>query len=274
MPLEVKLIMYFDISYYKRYKYFLKFFSKFDYESHNIKLNYQSKSDSSLLNLMNIERKKIYTTSDLIEVMVKVHNALSGNIIINTPGKSAIEIIRTCKNSDYAYNCLGTSFVLSEIYLAMGLKSRIVRCMPIDIHYSDCHVITEVFLDGINKWIFMDPSNKACFYYGKTIASTLEVRNALIRGKPLKIAPECEWKESQASYIYNWYMTYLMKNFIRFNCNISSDNYFDNLLELVPTNYRRVCVYAPIKEKDTLCGKNLLVNKLFTNSVIDFWPEV
>lgn len=53
--------------------------------------------------------------------------------------------------------------VLNEIFLSLGFKSRMIRCLPLDLRFNDCHCITEAYSKEYNKWIIFDSAFCTCY---------------------------------------------------------------------------------------------------------------
>lgn len=89
---------------------------------------------------------------------------------------------------DYAYQkgrengvyCRLQAIVFSECCLAMGIKSRILHCLPFSPYDFDTHVVSIVYIDSLKKWILLDPGNNQYFMdENNVILSPLEVRKRL-----------------------------------------------------------------------------------------------
>ncbi len=75
---------------------------------------------------------------------------------------TASNIIETYRKTKYAQGCYPLSIAMNEIFLSMGIKSRSVICFsnrfPVP---AGGHVINSVYIDSLNKWIYMDPQENA-----------------------------------------------------------------------------------------------------------------
>ena len=102
------------------------------------KFTYQDSSASELkvlrkeLNLDSIagggnEISKILNLMHWIHDLIP-HDGNHENPIV----KNAMSLINQCKQEDRGLNCRGLATVLNDCYLAMGIKSRFVTCMPKD----------------------------------------------------------------------------------------------------------------------------------------------
>lgn len=101
--------------------------------------------------------------------MVWVEEHLIGNGMCIPPVSfDAKYILDMTKKEGMQSNCYMYSVVLNEVYLSMGFHSRMVRCMPIDLEFRDCHCVTEVFSEEYQKWIVFDAANRA-YYINKSL---------------------------------------------------------------------------------------------------------
>lgn len=129
----------------------------------------------------------------------------------------AIDLYNYHKATGKGINCRLKAIVLNEMYLAMGLKSRYVTCMPKDQNDPDCHVINSVYSEILKKWLWMDPSHGIYVTDdNNNLLSISEVRERLINDEPLLLNKETSQNKE-------WYLDYYMaKNLYWLECNIVS----------------------------------------------------
>lgn len=187
--------------------------------------------------------------SRVLNVMHWLHSYIPHDGNHGNPSvKNAKEMIPFCLKNNRGLNCRGLAIALNECYLSLGFKSRFVTCLPKDSLKidSDCHVINMVYINSLEKWIWIDPTNDAYVMdENGTLLSIAEVRERLITGKPLIVNPDANWNRkasvTKQDYLYN----YMAKNLYMFECTVSSE--FDaetaregkNLqnIRLTPTDY-------------------------------------
>ncbi len=228
----------------------LKQFPSYDYsEQGGIVFSYM---DSSNTNLRDIKRK--YNLEEIAgegDEISRITNLMFWvNINLKHDGNSknpyppnADNIIKTCINENRGVNCRMLATVLNEFYLSMGFKSRFITCKPYEYDFDDCHVITIVYSNQLDKWIMMDPSFAGYFkdennhYIGLS-----EVRERLINNKYLNISESLNHNRNK--YTKQEYKTYMAKNLFRFECALRSEynyealNYNDReYVELIPLDY-------------------------------------
>lgn len=137
------------------------------------------------------------------------HNgATSQNIPVN-----ALAILEFAfqKGMDGAVNCRKLATVLAEVYLAIGLKSRIVSIHPINPFDSDNHVVTLVWCDSFGKWVMVDPSFRA--YLTDAAGNVLnpwEARALFSRQAEVRCSPGI-WYNAEA-YKPEHYLAYVAKD--------------------------------------------------------------
>jgi hypothetical protein len=72
---------------------------------------------SDVLKILNL----LHWVHDLVP-----HDGMHGNPEV----KNAMSMLEVCKKDNRGLNCRGLSLVLNECYLSLGIKSRIVTCLP------------------------------------------------------------------------------------------------------------------------------------------------
>lgn len=165
----------------------------------------------------------------------------------NPEVKNAMSMIAECKRDKRGLNCRGLATVLNECYLSLGIKSRIITCLPKDSLKidNDCHVINMVYSDSLKKWLWIDPTNDAYIMNENgELLSIEEVRERLINDKSLILNPDANWNRQSITkehYLYN----YMAKNLYMLECPVDSkynmetkeqeNNY--SYIKLLPLDY-------------------------------------
>jgi hypothetical protein len=187
--------------------------------------------------------------SKILNLMHWLHNLVPHDGNHGNPAvMNAVNMIEVCKKEHRGLNCRGLATVLNECYLAMGIQSRFVTCLPKDSLGidQDCHVINMVYARELKKWIWIDPTFDAYVMNEKgELLGIGEVRERIINGKPLILNPDANWNhrvsETKEYYLYS----YMAKNLYLLECPISSE--FDtetrkegkviSYMQLVPLDY-------------------------------------
>lgn len=134
--------------------------------------------------------------------------------------KTSLDILNYAYKKGYENGvyCRLQSIVFTECCLALGIKSRIVHCLPFNPNDYDSHVISIVFINSLNKWIMVDAGSNGYFLdQNDIILSPLEARQRLGDNNFLKcnedIYPNStqSFEEKQKGYKY-----YMAKNLFYF----------------------------------------------------------
>lgn len=103
-------------------------------------------------------------------------------------------------------NCWMHAITLTELYLALGYKARLVRLLPYNgLDAKECHCITLVYSNQYHKWVVMDAANKT-YYLGEEVIplDIIELKERLINHKKV-IFPfmEDSMKKGLREYLRN-----------------------------------------------------------------------
>ena len=96
--------------------------------------------------------------------------------------KTSVDILDYAfqKGREYGVYCRLQAIVFTECCLALGIKSRILHCLPFSPNDFDTHVVSMVYISDMAKWIMLDASNNRYFVNSdKTILSPMETRSKL-----------------------------------------------------------------------------------------------
>lgn len=168
----------------------------------------------------------------------------------NPPGMNAMNMITVCTKEKRGLNCRGLAMALNECYLALGIRSRYITCLPRDSMKidNDCHVINMVYSTELKKWLWVDPTFDAYVMNEKgELLSIEEVRERIIDGRPLILNPEANWNHKVSQTKENYLYSYMAKNLYLLECPVSNE--FDtetrqegkhiSYMQLVPLDYFR-----------------------------------
>ncbi len=205
------------------------------------------------------------------------HDGMNGNPEV----KNALSMINVCKKDNRGLNCRGLALVLNECYLSMGIKSRIVTCLPKDSLKidNDCHVINSVYSESLKKWLWVDPTFDAYVMNEKgELLSIEEVRERLISNKTLILNPDANWNNQSTQTKENYLENYMAKNLYilqrpassEYNMETNSEGKTYNYIELLPLDYFN---QEPQKEEDNREKSNTLWIIYKTNNPNVFWED-
>jgi hypothetical protein len=139
------------------------------------------------------------------------------------PSKNAIDLISYQKEASRGMNCRMMATILNECYLSLGIKSRIVVCMPKEIKFEECHVINTVYSNDLRKWIWVDPTFDAYVMNEKgELLGIQEVRDKLINDQALILNPEANWNRLTSQTKEEYLNRYMAKNLYRLECQLVS----------------------------------------------------
>lgn len=135
----------------------------------------------------------------------------------NPEPRNAMNLLEVCKRENRGINCRMLATILNEACLALGYKARHITCLPLDEKDPDCHVITTVWVEGLGKWVYLDPSFGGYFTDAKgDLLSIAEVRASLIAGAPLKTPADLNWNGQKK--VPEEYLNYMAKNLLKLQC--------------------------------------------------------
>lgn len=122
--------------------------------------------------------------------------------------KTSIDILDYSfqKGREFGVYCRLQAIVFTECCLALGIKSRILHCLPYSPYDFDTHVVSIVYIKDFNKWILVDPGNNQYFLdESNNILSVIEARIKLGNNNFIK----CNVPDDN-------YMRYMAKNLFYF----------------------------------------------------------
>ena len=161
-----------------------------------------------------------------------LHNGGSKDVEFLPKNSLAILDYSFGKGREYGVYCRLQAIVFTECCLALGIKSRILHCLPYSPYDFESHVVSIVYINQLNKWILVDVTNNRYFLdENNTILSPLEIRERL--GKNLFI--QCNLEDER-------YKKYMAKNMFYFKSlqynTFGSDNFLNqNTIYCVPNGF-------------------------------------
>lgn len=156
----------------------------------------------------------------------------------------AIEVLNKTKQG-FKSNCLVASTVLSECFLSMGYIARVVRCMPMDLRFNECHCMTIAYVKDMNRFIAFDAAMGGCYIDSKgTPLGISDIRKNIIEGKEFHIRSVFKIQDKNI-------IAYLCKNMIRFQSHAVSKygneiTRSSNIINLNP-------ITIPLRDKHSDC---------------------
>ena len=176
---------------------------------------------------------------------------------------NAIGLWEYTKTVAPAFNCRLHSILTYELLNAAGIKARYITCLPYDRNDNDCHVVNEVWLPEIGKWVMIDTDMKSYVADRKgNLLSLAEIREHFINDKKVVVYHEFDNPSSRISY----YHAYMAKNTYWFCC-WGDLGFYQEDYTTFPESKLRSRYYALVPEGfETFSGKEIT-----TNDPEQFW---
>lgn len=216
--------------------------------------------------------------SQVVNLMHWLHNLVRHDGNNGNPEiKNAEAMIDVCKKENRGLNCRGLAMTLNECYLALGIKSRYVTCLPKDSLKidNDCHVINSVFLNSLKKWIWIDPTFNAYILDETGLPLSIEeVRQRIIDNRPVEVSPGANWNNRnpvvKEEYLYN----YMAKNLYRLECPVHSKYDTETPVQFQKAGNKGNPEYVQLLPLDYFKQKPDKTGNCYnTNNPVKFWAN-
>ncbi len=193
--------------------------------------------------------------------------------------QNAIDLLKICRADNRGLNCRMLATLLNECYLAMGIKSRYVTCMPKETDFDDCHVINMVFSTDLNKWIWIDPTFGAYLMDGDgNLLGIEEVREKLINEEQVILNADANWNRTSLVTKQHYLGFYMPKNLYRLSTPLVSEYNAETsekgkeiiFVELLPLDG-----LEQTPQKEVIMDKESGVTRVYykTNNPALFWSK-
>ena len=122
----------------------------------------------------------------------------------------AIGLWEYTKSVEPAFNCRLHSIMTFELLSSVGIKARYITCLPKDERDMDCHVVNEVWLPEMNKWVMLDTDMGGHYVTDDAgrLLSLREMREHYIAEKEMVLYPGFRNGSAKKTYYYK----YMAKN--------------------------------------------------------------
>lgn len=208
-------------------------------------------------------------TERVLKILNWVHNRWKhdGN---NEPSKNdAISILEEAKEGKN-FRCVEYGIVASACLNAIGLKARVLSLMTEDVEtrqYGAGHVVTEVFLNDLQKWVFIDGQWNVMPVLNGIPLNGVEFQKAIANNyNKLEIKSLSE--VSKRNYV-TWVYPYL------YFFNVGFDNREGIGFERLLINDKSRIILVPVggTEPKVFQIKHPIEYALYTNSLLDIYDS-
>lgn len=143
-------------------------------------------------------------------------NIPHANQTVQPEKKNAIYLWEYTRNTEPAFNCRLHSIMLFELLSAAGIDAAYITCMPKDRKDRDCHVVNQVWLPELGKWVMIDSDMGGCYATDTdgNLLSLKEMREFYISDRLICYHPQF----GDAVGDDFWYYDYMAKNTYWFSC--------------------------------------------------------
>jgi hypothetical protein len=231
------------------------------------KFTYESEQSPDLISLKNKFRLDSIAgsgdeISKIFNLMHWVHNSFKYDGSKNLPPHNSIsELMTKCYQTNNTMHCGGMASVLNECYLAIGLKSRRVVCLPQDSTDFDCHSINTVYSTTLGKWLWIDPTFNAYVMNEKgNLLSIAEVRDRLTDNKPLILNADANVNRNYSKTKNDYLYYYMAKNLYAFECYVEGGGESESN-QLLPVEYKGIIPRSKVNKPKC------------TNNPVLFWAK-
>ena len=226
----------------------LRVFKDFSLKNCNEEFSYDFNNASFELLKKKYHIEQIAGNGDELSKVLKLLRWCCDNILHNGGTKDVDFVPKTSidildysfqKGYEYGVYCRLQAIVFSEICLALGIKSRILHCLPFSPYDFDTHVVSIVYLSSLNKWIMVDPGNNGYFLdLYNNILSPMEIRSKLANNEHIHCNTDIFPNVSDLSFEDKEknYKTYMAKNLFYFK-SLKFNTYGSDLLHNQKTIY-------------------------------------
>lgn len=265
------------LSKYQDFVYFLRFFSGYEYtDSPGIEpVHYQGATSPELLRLRETLKLDDVAGSgpqwnQLRRLNRWLHETIRHDGSTAFPHEAnALTIFEVCRAETRGVNCRMLATALNEMCLSLGWKSRFVTCLPMGEDFKDCHVVTQVYIDEWQKWVFIDPTWDAFVENSQGMALSLaELRDGYITGQELHVSDGLNWNGESGDATE--YLAYMAKNTFRFSTNAISEYGAEGKAEFTQYWLHPMSYHPTTGTLDVISGDRI-VHRSFVSNPVQFW---
>ena len=225
-------------------------------KSVNITYDLNNAQVLSYLHEVGIETENKHDFSTVLELLrqlcIKIHH--DGVNYAHCKEHGTVAQIRHALSQNSFTNCRGVAIIFSGILRAYGFRSSYVTCFPYNKDDKECHVVCEVYIEELNKFIFIDPSNQAYFIRSDKVLNLLELRECIQNNEDITYYQDASHNGEPFDLI--GYLGYFSKNIFYFVKSIKNSEEkeaaADNSICFVPIEYQEI-----VKNKFQVLSSNI-----------------
>lgn len=164
--------------------------------------------------------------SKVLNIMHWLHNLIRHDGQKGDPETmNVLEKIRFCMENNCGLNCRDLSLIFHHCLQSLDIRSGYITCKPRNLLKTDndCHVVNQVFIAEMNKWVMIDVTLNAYVMDEEgQLLDIAAVRARLISGQPLLLNPDANWNNCYSMTKKEYLYKYMAKNMYRFVLPVSS----------------------------------------------------
>ncbi|MGI6073699.1 MAG: transglutaminase-like domain-containing protein [Fermentimonas sp.] len=205
-------------------------------------------------------------TEDTWQKGLKIQSFVSSNQPHDNPKEmtkslNAIDLWKYVDSTGNYMNCRQHSIMMRDMLLSVGIKTRVVSCMPYDSTDMDCHVVNEIYSPELDQWIMLDSDqNHIVTDIDGNPMSIRMLHDFLTNDKPYLI----DGKPNKGLY----YDRYMAKNAYWYNREVISD------MDSETGDNRKSRVYVSLVPEGFELGKSSVYHYRFAESVHTSNPDL
>ncbi len=180
--------------------YYIRLYPEYDEEESlrdDIKFTYESADSPEMSKLFDFwEIKNAMGTGGELNRLIKLRRYAAE--MLGFPGISltyrkydglnCYDTVKTAKKEGHSLNCRYMSLIFTQMLLSAGFRARWVACLPMELNYSECHCVTEVFVEELGKWIIVDSALDLVYFNKKgELLNLYDIRQMILRGDKIRI---------------------------------------------------------------------------------------
>ncbi|MDI9309294.1 MAG: transglutaminase-like domain-containing protein [Limnohabitans sp.] len=243
--------------------------------SNNYKLEYEDLSNDSNLKTLKNEYKLDTIISNVktdFEKVIKMQSWVHSRWIHdgeNKPEKQDALFILKEAEKGKRFRCVEYGIVTKQCLSSLGLKIRTLGLMTKDIDNVKSgagHVVNEVYLKDLKKWIFMDPQWDVIPVLNGTPLNAIELQNCIAHHKDFDIINPS--KTTTKEEYKNWIGPYLY--FFTVSINSQKIGIWDMMI-----GNKKQLTLLPIGATEPTYFQNVFRIRTanYTHSIKDFYPK-